>query len=156
MLETIAAAVAGTLRSADINAVTAFSASELETAVPFVCVGLQSAKITSAGLGNYIGICSEDGQVREMYGEKADIVLALDVYSPASENEKCSEFSDAVRHALRSVDGMSVTEFSFGEVKYDGDSRMLHSRCLAKACVYLVREKLGSSLSEYSIGEGEK
>ena len=156
MLETIADAVAGTLRSADINAVTAFSASELETAVPFVCVGLQSAKITSAGLGNYIGICSEDGQVREMYGEKADIVLALDVYSPASENEKCSEFADVVRHALRSVDGMSVTEFSFGEVKYDGDSRMLCSRCSAKACVYLVREKLGSSLSEYSIGEGEK
>lgn len=156
MLETIAAAVAETLRSADINAITAFSASELETAAPFVCVGLQSAKITSAGLGNYIGICSEDGQVREMYGEKADIVLTLDVYSPAAEAEKCSEFADHVRCALYGIDGVSVAEFSFGEIKYDADSCMLCSRCSAKACVYLVREKLGSSLSEYSIGEGEK
>ena len=118
-----------------------------------MCVGLKSAKLSSSGLGNYIGICTEAGQVREMYGEKAELSLALDVYSPAAEEEKCLSFADLVRCALYGADGVSVTEFSFGEIKYDTESRMLLLRCPAKAFVYLVREKLGSSLSEYSIGE---
>ena len=145
MLEAIAAGIAEALNSAEIKAVTAFDANELDTAAPFVCVGLQSA--------NYIGICTEDGQVKEMYGEKAELSLALDVYSPAAEAEKCSELADRVRCALYGVDGVSVAEFYFGEIKYDADSRMLRSSCRAKVCAYLVREKLGSSLSEYSIGE---
>ncbi len=153
MLEAIAAGIAEALNSAEIKAVTAFDANELDTAAPFVCVGLQSAKLTSSGLGNYIGICTEDGQVKEMYGEKAELSLVLDVYSPAAEAEKCSELADRVRCALYGVDGVSVAEFYFGEIKYDADSRMLRSSCRAKVCAYLVREKLGSSLSEYSIGE---
>lgn len=153
MLETIAAGIAEALNSADIKAVTAFNANELDAAVPFVCVGLRSAKLTSSGLGNYIGICTEDGQVREMYGEKAELSLALDVYSPVAEAEKCPEFADLVRCALYGADGVSVAEFSFGEIKYDADSRMLRSSCAARVCAYLVREELGSSLSEYSIGE---
>ena len=51
------------------------------------------------------------------------------------------------------IDGLSVTEFDFEKVEYDGDCRMLRNRCSAKAAAYLVREKLGSSLSGYSIGE---
>ena len=85
MLEAIAAGIAEALNSEEIKAVTAFDANELDTAAPFVCVGLQSAKLTSSGLGNYIGICTEDGQVKEMYGEKAELSLVLDVYSPAAE-----------------------------------------------------------------------
>lgn len=153
MLETIAAGIAEALSGAGIKAVTAFTADELDTSAPFVCVGLKSAKLSSSGLGNYIGICTEAGQVREMYGEKAELSLALDVYSPAAAEEKCLSFADLVRCALYGADGVSVTEFSFGEIKYDTESRMLLLRCPAKAFVYLVREKLGSSLSEYSIGE---
>ena len=153
MLEKIAAEIAAELNNAGINAVTAFNASKLESAAAFVCVGLKSARISSSGLGNYIGVCTEDGQLREMYGEKAELVLSLDVYSPANEDEGCSELADGVRCALYNIDGLSVTEFSFAQVEYDGDSRMLRSRCSAKAAAYLVREKLGSSLSDYSMGE---
>ena len=153
MLETISAGIAEALNGADIKAVTVFDADELNAAAPFVCVGLKSAKLTSSGLGNYIGICTEDGQLKEMYGEKAELSLVLDFYSKPSEPEKCSYFADLVRCALYGIDGVSVAEFSFGEIKYDADSRMLRSRCSASVCVYLVREKLDSSLSEYSIGE---
>ena len=73
MLETIAAGIAETLSSAGIKAVTAFTADELDTSAPFVCVGLKSAKLSSSGLGNYIGICTEAGQGREMDGEKAEL-----------------------------------------------------------------------------------
>ena len=155
MLESIASEIAKTLTDAGIKAVTAFSPYELADDAPLVCVALHSAKMTSSGLGNYIGVCTEDGQVKEMYGEKADIVLALDIYSPADKKEACSELADAVRCALYKTDGLSVTEFSFGAVGYDGGSRMLCSRCSAKAGAYLVREKLGSSLSGYGIGEAE-
>ena len=153
MLESIASGIVSELKSSGINAVTAFSASPLEDSAPFVCVALHSARIVSSGLGNYIGVCTEDGQVKEMYGEKAELALNLDVYSPASESEGCSALADTVRIALCGMDGLSVTEFSFGEIRYDADSRMLCSRCSAKAAAYLVREKQGSSLSDYSIGE---
>ena len=84
MLENIAIEIAEELNNAEINAVTAFNASELEDVSAFVCVGLKSARISSSGLGNYIGVCTEDGQLKEMYGEKAELVLSFDVYSPAS------------------------------------------------------------------------
>ena len=100
-------------------------------------------------------MCTEDGQLKEMYGEKAELVLSLDVYSPANADEGCSELADGVRCALYNIDGLSVTEFDFEKVEYDGDCRMLRSRCSAKATAYLVREKLDSSLSDYSIGEGK-
>ena len=154
MLENIASEIAEELNNAGINAVAAFNASELDDAAAFVCVGLKSARISSSGLGNYIGVCTEDGQLKEMYGEKAELVLSFDIYSPANADEGCSELADGVRCALYSIDGLSVTEFGFEKVEYDGDCRMLRSRCSAKAAAYLVREKLGSSLSGYSIGEG--
>lgn len=153
MLDEIAAGVARLLEGAGIKAVTAFPAAEFDGSAPFVCVGLNAAHLSSSGLGNYIGVCSEDGRVREMYGEKAELTLVLDVYAKASESEGCSELANLARCALYGADGMSVTEFSFGEVKYDSDSRMLRSRCAVKASAYLVREKLGSSLSGISIGE---
>ena len=154
MLENIASEIAEELNNAGINAVAAFNASELDDAAAFVCVGLKRARISSSGLGNYIGVCTEDGQLKEMYGEKAELVLSFDVYSPASVDEGCSELADSARCALYNISGLSVTEFSFGQVEYDSASRMLRSRCSAKAAAYLVREKLGSSLSGYSIGEG--
>ncbi len=153
MLEEIAAGIVQLLDAAGIKAVSAFPAEGLDASAPFVCVGLSSARLSSSGLGNYIGVCTEDGSVREMYGERAELTLALDVYARASESERCSELADLTRCALYGAEGLSVTEFSFGEVGYDADSRMLRSRCTAKAGAYLVREKLGSSLSDYSIGE---
>lgn len=155
MLETIASEIAEELNNAGINAVAAFNASELCDTAAFVCIGLKSARISSSGLGNYIGVCTEDGQLKEMYGEKAELVLSLDVYSPANADEGCSELADGVRCALYNIDGLSVTEFDFEKVEYDGDCRMLRSRCSAKATAYLVREKLDCSLSDYSIGEGK-
>lgn len=155
MLEEISPLIAQALQSAGINAVTAFSAEKLAADEPLVCVGLRSARLHSSGLGNYIGLCSEDGKLRELYGERAELTLALDIYSPAPESEKCTALADKVRCALCGLDGVSVTEFGFGEIKYDADSRMLLSRCTACAGAYLVREKLGSSLSGYGIGEGD-
>ncbi len=156
MLEAIAAGIVQTLESAGIKAVSAFPAAELDTSEPFVCVGLNSVRLSSSGLGNYIGVCTEDGTVREMYGERAELTLALDVYAKAGESEGCSKLADLSRCALYGAEGISVTEFSFGEVCYDGGSRMLLSRCTAKASAYLVREKLGSTLSGYSIGEAQE
>ena len=99
MLENIASEIAEELNNAGINAVAAFNASELDDAAAFVCVGLKSARISSSGLGNYIGVCTEDGQLKEMYGEKAELVLSLDVYSPANADEGCSELADGAAAA---------------------------------------------------------
>ena len=60
MLENIASEIAEELNNAGINAVAAFNASELCDTAAFVCIGLKSARISSSGLGNYIGVCTED------------------------------------------------------------------------------------------------
>lgn len=152
MLNDISAALAERLRSAGINAVADFSGGTLDPGEPIVSVGIKSALLSSAGIGNYIGICTESGEVTEMYGEKADIVFSVDVYSP-KDDDRGMEYIEAVRRALYKADGLTVRELKLGQTQYDGKSRMLVLRCdvASKAC--LVRRVVGSALSAYKIGE---
>lgn len=155
MLEDVTFAVVQALEKIGVNAVAAFDGSELDEDKAFVCVGVDSAHITSAGLGGYIGICTENGEVREMYGDRAEITLVLNVYAPPSENEKISELAGLVRSALPAVPSLAVAEFSLGGVSYDEPTRMLLGKCAAKCSAYLVRRKTGRKLSDYELEGSE-
>ena len=91
-----------------------------------------------------------------MYGSKAELVISLDIYSPAdpdSDEPRCAEYAGLVREEMRSIQGLSVTEFEFGEVHYDSDSEMFRSSCTAKARAFLVRELRDGELSAYGLGD---
>lgn len=156
MFELIPESIAEALTDANINAVTAFPASKLGREETVVCVSLKSARMSASGCGNYIGLCTEDGVVKEMYGSKAELVISLEIFSPAAPltgKPRCAEYAGLVSERLRSIGGLSVTEFEFGGVHYDPDCEMFRSDCSAKATAFLVRELRDGELSAYGLGE---
>ena len=132
MFELIPESIVEALTAANINAVTKFPVSKLDRTAAVVCVSLKSARISASGCGNYIGLCTENGAVKEMYGSKAELVISLEIFSPAdpsSGEPGCAEYAGLVREEIRSIQGLNVTEFEFGDVYYDADSEMFRSDC---------------------------
>lgn len=154
MIKAILDGVVAAFNDAKIKATAAYPAAELCDAESIVAVAVKSMRVYSSGLGSYIGVCTENGEVKELYGEKAETVLSLDIYCPGESDDGCTALADKVRRALYSAEGISVTEFDFGLPAYDADSRMFRSKSTARAVACLVREKRGRRLGAYSIGEG--
>lgn len=155
MLEAVRGGIVELLKNAGINAAEAFEDKPLDRSVPQVIVEIAAMKITSSGMGNYIGLCSEDGQIREMFGDSAEISLALDVYAPENASKTCLEVADAVKSALDASELVSVRRFETDRLSYDADSRMLHLPCKADCKAYLVRQWCDGAVSEYELsGEG--
>lgn len=156
MFKSVTDSIVQTLAGEGINAVAEFPPSRLDEGAAAVCVSLKSARISASGFGNYIGLGSSDGDVRELYGSKAELIIALDIYSPAAAaaaEAGCAEQAGLVSEKIRGVPGLSITEFELGAVDYDPDSEMLRSRCTAKARALLVRELSGGELSDYGLGD---
>lgn len=155
MLESIAAAIAAALKNAGINAVSAYESEPLCEKEPTVSIALDSARISSAGLGNYIGICTENGDVKEMYGDRAEISVKAEVYCPPVPEYNCTEAAESFVEQLRLTDELSVLSFEIGQVSHDEQSRMLRCACTARCRAYLVRRKLSRGLSAYGLGESK-
>ncbi len=142
MFELAAADIAAAIEDADIKAVTKFPPAKLNRAEPVVCVSIKSARISASGCGNYIGLYTQEGQLCEMYGSKAELVISLEIYAPADPNTNehgCEHYADLVRGILFEYPKLSVTSFEFGEVHYDTESEMFRCDCTAKAKAVLVR-----------------
>lgn len=155
MFKSVTEGIVQELAAENINALTKFPPCKLERTAA-VCVSIKSARVSASGFGNYIGLGSSDGNIREMYGSKAELVIALDIYSPVkadSAGPDCAEYAGLVNEKIRSISGLSVTEFEFGGIDYDDDSEMFRSRCTAKARAILVRELSGGELSDYGLGD---
>lgn len=156
MFDAITDGIVSALSANGINAVAKFPPTKLDRTQTLVCVSIKSARITASGLGNYIGLCTQNGAVKEMYGSRAELVIAADVYSPFDKNSSepgCTEYAALVEDKIRSVQGLSVTEFVLGDIRYDTAAEMFHSACTVKAGAYLVREMRGGELSAYELGE---
>lgn len=153
MLKEIADGVVDLLREAGINAVYDFTGRTIDDSKSTVCISVKSARISASGLGSYIGVCTENGQIKEMYGERAELTLSVGIYCPLREEEDCTALAEQVRCALWQTDALSVTEFEMGSVGYDKDTLMLRRSCTVKAHACLVREKRGTAASAYGIGE---
>lgn len=138
MLESVARDVVSVLAAAGINASCAYSVTPVDETEELVCVRVGEMRIVGSGLGSYIGIASESGQVTELYGEKAYLTLKLELYRPFG---SADTLTDAVRGALYGAQWLSVMEFTLGQTVYDEKSRMLKCPCSARAQTYLVHEK---------------
>ncbi len=151
MLEAIVDSVISALTAREINAVKKYPADKLEREVPLVCVSLKSVEITASGLGNYIGLCREDGEIVEMYGSRAELALSLEIYSPTPE---VNAFRAELIKQLESIEALSIKSFAAGEVCFDAKSGMFRCECIAKGCACLVRELADSEISDFKL-EGE-
>ncbi len=151
MFEAIIDSVISALTAKEINAVRKYPADKLEREAPIVCVSLKTIEITASGLGNYIGLCRENGEIMEMYGSRAELTLSLEIYNPTPD---VNAFRSELVRQLGSVEALSIKSFSAGEVSFDTKSGMFRCECAAKGCACLVRELADSEISDFRL-EGE-
>lgn len=154
MLECVITAILSALDAAQISCTAAYSEWPADSGQT-VAVSLSEAKISSAGFGSYIGIREENGTVKELFGDKAQVGIRLDVYSPAgSGSAACLSLADEACAAVRGVSGLSIAQFAVGLPEYDEISGMLHCVCNVAATAYLVRQMLSGSSAAYEL-EGQ-
>ena len=148
MLSSFEDSMLALLQSSGIPAVHSYPAQRLDSRAPVVCLGVKSARITASGLGNYIGIAEENGEIKEMYGSMADMELALRAYSPpVPDRVSALSMLEDVFAALYE-NGTSIRESTVSEEHWDSDSGMFRCDCQLKIRLLLVRELLDRELGE--------
>ena len=152
MLTSIENAVVAFLRERDIPAVRMYPAAELDSRRPVAAVAVRNAVVTASGLGDYIGIAEDDGSIRELYGSKAELKLAVRTYSPPIVNRTGSlSLMETVLEALRSGSiRIRSTEIS-GE-SFDAESGMFVCDALLEIGALLVRERRERTLGDPELG----
>ena len=151
MFDSIIDSMAAALTAQGINAVRRFPADKLDSDAPVVCLGIKAAQLTASGFGNYIGLCRENGEIKEMYGSRAELMLSLEIFSPIPD---CNAFLTELYKQLGGIESLSVKSFETGEVSFDARSGMFRCECLAKGSACLVRELTDSDVSDFRL-EGE-
>ena len=151
MFDGIIDSIISALTAEGINAVRKFPADKLDGDNPIVCAALKTIEITASGLGNYIGLCRENGEIKEMYGSRAELALSLEIFSPTPD---CNAFIAELIRQLGSVASLSIKSFDSSEVSFDSRSGMFHCECIVKGGACLVRELADSDVSDFRL-EGE-
>lgn len=152
MLDAVMDAVVAALRSAGIRCFRAFP--ETEKDLPDgagVSLGIDSYKVLSAGMGDYIGMRAAAGGSDEtaLFGKRVDLTLGLEVFAPfggKSGSSLCTETMDRLRNALSTMpEGMKALEMDCGEVKADEELGTYRCRCQVKCLAFLVAESEGDT-----------
>ena len=133
-LEQIKAAVAKTLREADIKAVTEYEplqASRYDEAV--AVIGLAEAESQSLGYVSYLGEEYDEvkGCTVERYARRLESVLSVDVYAPRSAGAAAAE--SAMEQAMEVLteglpSGLKISRATWEKVCWDEGSEMFLRR----------------------------
>lgn len=137
MFDGVIANIVATLSQNGVNAVRKYPSVILDRSKAVCCVSIRSAKILASGCGNYIGLCLENGQLKEMLGSRGELSIGLDIYSPSPQFE---ELKQQVCACIADFTSLTVCGFEAGEVCFDGESEMYHCECTANAVACLVRQ----------------
>lgn len=146
-LEQLREEVAAFLRSAGIDAVTAWEDTDrVRRKSAVVAVSLRGVQGGPSGLADYLGewLDPVSGKWEERYGKRAKLTLGLDVYAPESGGEAgCAaafaRLSDALTQGRPA--GLVVEEISCGETVFDKTAGLF--RCPAQmTCQVFLYAKL--------------
>ena len=141
------------LDSCGLNAVRAYEKRIFDSEESVICVSLSEISITASGLGNYVGLASEDGEIREMYGSSARLKLDLDIYAPT--HRLCEDEKIRLLKALREFRCMKINSMDFSGALYESASNMMKSHCEVNASALLVRQLCDGELGEYTLSEAD-
>ena len=133
-------AVVTALEQAGISALAALPAGELTLSEsPRAAVGLSKA---ARGATTYLG---QDDQGQELYGSSVQAQLYVQVYGPlALGGAACTETADQVcQTLLEGVQGLTVTDVTLGQCRYDGDADCFLTTVTMNAAgyVYAARDE---------------
>lgn len=150
MLDGVINNIVASLESSGINAVKKYPAVALDRDKTVVCVFLRSATISASGCGNYIGLCSENGIIKEMLGSRGKLGIGLDIYGPSP---NCDLIKEQLWECLAGIGSLSIKSFDAGEICYDSQSEMYRCECTATAIACLVRQ-IGELESSFELEVG--
>lgn len=137
MFDSIITSVVGWLLSANVNAVKKFPESKLDREESTVAVSIKSGVMTSTGAGNYLGIYETDGAFCEVYGSRAELSFALDIYTP---DNSSSEVFDGIANAVCDLpDGLKFKSLECGAPEFDEACGMFCRKCSLNCTAIMVR-----------------
>ena len=155
-LDTIREQMAQCLKKAGLDAVCAWPEQDrVRRDGPVAAVSLRALEGGPGGFQDYLGerYNQDTGQWEELYGKRARLTFALDLYAPAgAENGAAAvqRAADALAEALRreAPPGLRVLELSCGETGFDREAGLY--RCAAQAVceayLYAVADESGAFL----------
>lgn len=147
MFDNVLSSVLSWLNTANINAVSKFPDTAIDRDTAIVAVSIKSGVMSSSGAGNYLGIYEQGGTLRELYGSRAEIVFALDIYSPSGD---CTEILDGIAENSYSLpDGLKLKSLECLAPEYDAESGMFRQKCSMKCTAILVRTE-SSEIGEFT------
>lgn len=146
-LEQLREEVAAFLRSAGLDAVTAWNgADRVRRKAPVAVVSLRGVRGGPAGLGDYLGewLDPASGRWEERYGRRAKLTLGLDLYAPESSGEAgCAaafaHLSEAL--AVGRPAGLELEELSCGETAFDKTAGLFHCPVQMTCQVFLYARR---------------
>lgn len=137
MLSGVIESIVSVLKQGGVNAVAKFPTAYLDRSKAICCVSMRTAKISASGCGNYIGLCMENGEIKEMLGSKAELNIGLDIYSPSP---NCEKLKEQICTCIDAVPSLNFRCFEAGEVCFDEDCEMYRCECTVNAVACLVRQ----------------
>lgn len=138
MPEAVIEAIIAALRDAGLNVTAAFpDGAAPGSAGALVCVGMDSCQVSSSGCGEYLGT-ETGGSAAELYGYRAEVTAALDVYAPTA--AECAGAGDGICAALGKLpSGLKMRAFSCAGTEFDELTGAFRRRCALKCLAYLTR-----------------
>ena len=143
-METVREEVLRRLGEAGIGAMAAYSRSwAQEQSEAMLAVSICGCESTAAGLGVYLGerYDEETAAWQEEYGQRCELTVALDAYSPRTAGALACETVLERAHdvLLRSSDGgIRAMEMKWEAVCWDADSGMFLQKGRLACSVYLI------------------
>lgn len=135
--------VADQLRKQGLNAVTAMDcapASRWREAV--AAVALSRVACAPGGFQNYLGVQKgPDGTEREVYGQEAELTLALDIFAPRDGGgEACQQVADAILETLvcQSAAGLAALEVRTGKTQFLEKDGLYRQEVLCRCGAWLT------------------
>ena len=126
---------------------------------PTAVVSLRGCRVAPAGFQDYLGQRQpEDGVWEEWYGREATLTFGLDLWAPeGTEDGAFQALLDQLSAALLAgaPQGLSVQEFSWGELTFDTRQRQLRQSAQAVCRAYLcAAEQAGGLFTDFELRGG--
>ena len=113
-----------------------------------VVLGIRSSKAFSGGMGDYLGSRAKpNGELVEVYGKRLEMELAFEIFCSTEASDgaaACVCCADMLRALMEKMpQGLSVLEFSSGEVSVSRELSAFRCECLGKYYAFVVAEDDG-------------
>lgn len=142
MFNLILDSVTKLLLDSGISAMRSYPKTKLKSDREAVCVSLDKAKLLPSGMANYLGTGLISDEECELYGEKAELTLGIEIYAPLSGTgpQRCFELAEAIREAIETSKlRLRICDFSCGDADYNAESGMFRCHCTMSCIAYPLR-----------------